>query len=347
MSNKQTECQTVSTRCLHHRQDCDVITRWFSKCLDDGECHSLPHSLDFCEPETRRCLCQCWCWTNFLMATWEMRESQSTKEEGFTKKKQLQLRSWRFLTGQPAFQRKLRGWVTGPRAELGRRQVRQQDSAESPPRPDKIQKDSKQQILAEPWNIPACLCTCSNKGQIVSTHRGAVCVGQRERNSLGGVDHRGPGQLRCYFRLHVFLKIRVDFKDRLDPSVRKHNTLWRLWGRVQQHRLISETRCAYWCPECSFSSFHRLRSFWWRSTSASQISSCSASPWGLDSAVRAIKKGLIYLKKGWLKWLKGFTLLAKNLTFKHKWQPHITVITTLQAGVKINICHLKKMEERK
>lgn len=37
----------------------------------------------------------------------------------------------------------------------------------------------------------------------------------------------------------------------------------------------------------------------------------------------------------------------KPLTFKHKWQPHITVITTLQAGVKINICHLKKMEERK
>lgn len=41
------------------------------------------------------------------------------------------------------------------------------------------------------------------------------------------------------------------------------------------------------------------------------------------------------------------TLKQKKLTFKHKWQPHITVITTLQAGVKINICHLKKMEERK
>lgn len=37
----------------------------------------------------------------------------------------------------------------------------------------------------------------------------------------------------------------------------------------------------------------------------------------------------------------------KPLTFKHKWQPHITVITTLQAGIKINICHLKRMEERK
>lgn len=39
---------------------------------------------------------------------------------------------------------------------------------------------------------------------------------------------------------------------------------------------------------------------------------------------------------------------TKNpLTFKHKWQPHITVITTLQAGIKINICYLKRMEKRK
>lgn len=30
-----------------------------------------------------------------------------------------------------------------------------------------------------------------------------------------------------------------------------------------------------------------------------------------------------------------------KLTFQHKGQAHITVISTLQAGIKINICHLK------
>lgn len=46
-------------------------------------------------------------------------------------------------------------------------------------------------------------------------------------------------------------------------------------------------------------------------------------------------------------WERGNTHTQNKLTFKHKWQPHITVITTLQAGVKINICHLKKMKEIK
>lgn len=67
------------------------------------------------------------------------KRSSSEKDEGLKNKKVLQ--SWRFLTGQPAFQKKLRGWVTGPRGELGHRQGRRQDSAESPPLPAEIQKD--------------------------------------------------------------------------------------------------------------------------------------------------------------------------------------------------------------
>lgn len=56
---------------------------------------------------------------------------------------------------------------------------------------------------------------------LFSTHRGAVGVGQRERDALGGVDQRGPGQLSCYFSLNVFLKVCVDFKDSFNPSVRE------------------------------------------------------------------------------------------------------------------------------
>lgn len=53
-----------------------VPTKWFSECLNNGEV--LQHSLDFCEPETLRYLCQCWCWTNFLMATWEIKSEKTT-----------------------------------------------------------------------------------------------------------------------------------------------------------------------------------------------------------------------------------------------------------------------------
>lgn len=54
---------------------------------DDGGNQSR-HSLDFCKPETLECLCRCWCWTNFLKATWVIRErSQSAKDEGFKKTK--------------------------------------------------------------------------------------------------------------------------------------------------------------------------------------------------------------------------------------------------------------------
>lgn len=56
---------------------------------------------------------------------------------------------------------------------------------------------------------------------LIGTHRGAVCVGEGERNPLGGVDHRGPGQLRCHFGLHVLLQVCVDFKDGLDPLRRE------------------------------------------------------------------------------------------------------------------------------
>lgn len=63
--------------------------------------------------------------------------------------------------------------------------------------------------------------TGRNKHRIVYTHRGAICVGQREQNMLGGVDHRWPGQLRCYFSLHVFLKVCVDFEDSFNPFGKK------------------------------------------------------------------------------------------------------------------------------
>lgn len=41
--------------------------------------------------------------------------------------------------------------------------------------------------------------------------------------------------------------------------------------------------------------------------------------------------------------LQRHTVSKLKLTFKHKWQAHITVITTLQAGIKINICHLENI----
>lgn len=59
--------------------------------------------------------------------------------------------------------------------------------------------------------------TFGNKNRIVRTHRGAICVGQREQNMLGRVDHRRPGKLCCYFRLHIFLKVCVDFKNSFNP----------------------------------------------------------------------------------------------------------------------------------
>lgn len=62
-----------------------------------------------------------------------------------------------------------------------------------------------------------CLRTGHNKNRIVCTHRGTICVGQRKQNMLGGVDHRRPGQLCCYFSLHIFLKVCVDFKDSFNP----------------------------------------------------------------------------------------------------------------------------------
>lgn len=135
--------------------------------------------------------------------------------------------------------------------------------------------------------------TGSNKNRIVCTHRGAICVGQREQNMLGGVDHGRPGQLCCYSSLHIFLKVCVDFKDSFNPLARIGNTLWHcvnnlhgtLGATNKRWSLKAKCRHAYLCPLCSFSSFHRRRSFWWRSTSESQISSCKTSPWGLDSAV--------------------------------------------------------------
>lgn len=136
-----------------------------------------------------------------------------------------------------------------------------------------------------------CLRTGSNKNRIVCTHRGAICVGQREQNMLGGVDHGRPGQLCRYFCLHVLLKVCVDFKDGFNPLTRIDSILWHcindLHGTTNAAQSL-KAKCwhAYLCPVCSFSSFHRRRSFWWRSTSASQISSCKARPWGLDSAAR-------------------------------------------------------------
>lgn len=61
------------------------------------------------------------------------------------------------------------------------------------------------------------LCTGHNQKRIVCTHRGAICVGQREQNVLGGVYHGRPGQLCCYFSFHIFLKVCVDFKDSFNP----------------------------------------------------------------------------------------------------------------------------------
>lgn len=53
--------------------------------------------------------------------------------------------------------------------------------------------------------------------ELICTHRGAVCVGEGEGNALGGVDHRGPGQLRSHFGLHVLLQVCIDFKDGFNP----------------------------------------------------------------------------------------------------------------------------------
>lgn len=171
---------------------------------------------------------------------------------------------------------------------------------------------------------------------------------------LGGVDHGRPGQLCCYSSLHIFLKVCVDFKDSFNPLARIGNTLWHcvnnlhgtLGATNKRWSLKAKCRHAYLCPLCSFSSFHRRRSFWWRSTSESQISSCKTSPWGLDSAVG---EKYLLLKNLFMR-CRCYTHSARKknpLTFKHKWQPHITVITTLQAGIKINICYLKKVEKRK
>lgn len=58
-----------------------MAINWFSEWLgNDGQSFSH-HSLDFCEPETLRYYCQCWCWTNCLMATWEIRKRSLSKKD--------------------------------------------------------------------------------------------------------------------------------------------------------------------------------------------------------------------------------------------------------------------------
>lgn len=166
------------------------------------------------------------------MATWKI------KSEAITVKSKME--GWKTrtfwgcatsLTCRPAFPKTQRGWVTGPRGGLGQRRGHLRDCTESPPHPAETQKDFTPQFQTLNFNGTfkhscVCLCTCRNKRQTVSTHRGAVCVGQREHNSLRGVDQWRPGQMRCYFSMHIFLKVCVDFKDSFNPLVREENILF-------------------------------------------------------------------------------------------------------------------------
>lgn len=141
---------------------------------------------------------------------------------------------WRLFTCQPVFQKTLRGWATEPKGELGHRRGRRQDSAKSPPHPAEKQKDfpitriSKTQLWKHLKASCMCYWTCRKKKGIVSTHRGTVCVGQRECNSLWWVDQWGPGQVRCYLSLHVFLQVCVHFKDGLNPLTREYTSSYTL-----------------------------------------------------------------------------------------------------------------------
>lgn len=139
----------------------------------------------------------------------------------------------RFPTCHPAFQKTLMDWVTEPRGELGHKRGHRQDSAESPLHPTENQKDIpfnfKHRTIKLTNNMlkyfPVCLYTCTNKRWIVATHRGAVCVGQRECYMLWRVDQWGPCQMCCYFSLDVFLKVCVDFKNCFNPLVRKEDIM--------------------------------------------------------------------------------------------------------------------------
>lgn len=188
-----------------------------------------------------------------------------------------------------------------------------------------------------------CLRTGSNKKRIVCTHRGAICVGQREQNMLGGVDHGRPGQLCCYFRLHVLLKVCVDFKDGFNPWTRIDSILMQL---IQQCSTMAKSQVST-CVRVSRVLFQLFPS-----SEELLVKVHVSVP---DIFLQSQAMGLRLRCQREIFSFKNFVhemhVLRKEknqiLTFKHKWQPHITVITTLQAGIKINICHLKRMEERK
>lgn len=199
-------------------------------------------SLDFCEPGTLTCLCQCW--INFLKETWEIKAVKKTINVRIEKEQTGVL--WWLLTCRPVFQKTQKGWVTVPRGALERTQGHPQGSAESPPHP------AEKQTPHLSFNTPVCLCV--NGRRAACTHRRAVGVGQREHDSQWRVDQWRPCKVCSYFSLHIFLKVCVNFKDSFNPLVRKEVKFSKNRGEKEllfNNKLwipdmLTGSQCAHW-----------------------------------------------------------------------------------------------------
>lgn len=133
-------------------------------------------------------------------------------------------------------------------------------------------------------------------------------------------------------------------------------------------KILKYSKTTHLWPEFSFIPIHPLNRLWCRSQSASQVSSCMATPgWTLGSArtrrnmlspsndFRGIKQQGWTLKVAAIRrrvfWGghegRAWARTARWLTFGEKRQANIAMIPTLQSRIKINVRNLQRGKENR